>query len=151
MNWDAMTLIWRHRYAISSFYAFHIRSVSSNDCIFGIYIQNLKERPIWRFDRVHIVYLNFVSTNNSSHNWTRENKTNKNVTETIYARFTPNSRGTWDWLTTKNGQTRGHAGVGRQDRMFFLCYSPECHNLLLNTREDAGLLAIEIHKLHDRF
>ena len=59
-----------------------------------------------------------------------------------YARFSPNSRGTWDWLTTKNYQTRGYSGVGRQGRMFLLCYSPEGHKLLLNTRNNSGLLAI---------
>ena len=69
----------------------------------------------------------------------------------IYARFTPNSRGTWDWLTTKNDQTPANSGVGRQGRMFRLCYSPEGHKLLLNTRNDSGLLAIEIDKLYDRF
>ena len=72
----------------------------------------------------------------------------------INARFTPNSRGTWDWLTctTKNGQTRGYSGVGRQEgRMFLLCYSSEGHKLLPDTRNNSGLLAIEIDKLHDRF
>ena len=32
-----------------------------------------------------------------------------------------------------------------------LCYSPECHKLLLNIRNNSGLLASEIDKLHDRF
>ena len=69
-----------------------------------------------------------------------------------YARFTPNSRGTWYWLTTKkNGQTRGYLGVGLQGRMFLLCYSPEGHKLLLDTRNNSGPLAIEIDKLEDRF
>ena len=54
-------------------------------------------------------------------------------------------------LQPKNDQTRGYSGVGRQGRMFLLCYSPEGHKLLLNTRSDSGLLAIEIDKLHDRF
>ena len=30
-------------------------------------------------------------------------------------------------------------------------YSPEDHELLLNTRNNSGLLAMEIDKLHDRF
>ena len=51
----------------------------------------------------------------------------------------------------KNYQTHGYSGVGRQGRMFLLCYSPEGHNLLLNTRNNSGLLATEIDKLHDRF
>ena len=63
----------------------------------------------------------------------------------------PNSRGTWDWLTTKNGQIHGYSVVGRQCRMFLLRYSPEGRKLLLNTRINSGLLAIEIDKLHDRF
>ena len=54
-------------------------------------------------------------------------------------------------LRPKNDQTRGHSGVGRQGRMFLLCYSPEGHKLLLNTRNNSGLLATEIDKLHDRF
>ena len=32
-----------------------------------------------------------------------------------------------------------------------VCYSPEGHKLLLNTRNNPGLLATEIDKLHDRF
>ena len=69
-----------------------------------------------------------------------------------YARFTPNSRGTCDWLTTKNGHTRVYSGVGRQGRMLLLlCYSSEGHKLLLNTRNNSGLLATEIDKLHDYF
>ena len=60
----------------------------------------------------------------------------------LYARFTPNSRGTWDWLTTKNDQTRGYSGVGPQGRMFLLCYSPEGHKLLPNSRHNVALLAI---------
>ena len=70
------------------------------------------------------------------------------------ARFTPNSRGTWNWPTTekKNHRTRGYSGVGRQGRMFLLCYSPEGHKLLLTTEyNNSVLLAIEIDKLHDRF
>ena len=65
------------------------------------------------------------------------------------ARFTPNSRGTD--LRPKNDQTRGYSGVGRQGRMFLLCYSPEGHKLLMNTRNNSGLLATEIDKLHDHF
>ena len=48
-------------------------------------------------------------------------------------------------------KNRGYSGVRRQDRMFLLCYSPEGHKLPLNTRNNSGLLAIEIDKLHDRF
>ena len=54
-------------------------------------------------------------------------------------------------LRPKNGQTRGYSGVSRQGRMFLLCYSPEGHKLLLDTRNNSGLLAIEIDKLHDSF
>ena len=54
-------------------------------------------------------------------------------------------------LRPKNGQTRGYSGVGRQGHMFLLCYSPEGHKLLLDTRNNSGLLAIEIDKLHGRF
>ena len=54
-------------------------------------------------------------------------------------------------LRPKNNQTRGFSGVGRQGRMFYLCYSPEGHKLLLNTRNNSGLLATEIDKLYDRF
>ena len=54
-------------------------------------------------------------------------------------------------LRPKNYQTRGYSGVGPQVRMFLLCYSPEGHKLLLNTRNNSGLLVIEIDKLHDRF
>ena len=54
-------------------------------------------------------------------------------------------------LRPKNDQTRGYSGVGRQGRMCLLCYSPEGHTLLLNTRNNSGLLATEIDKLHDRF
>ena len=42
-------------------------------------------------------------------------------------------------------------GVGRQGHMFLLCYSQEGHKLLLNTRNNSGLLAIEIDKLQDHF
>ena len=62
---------------------------------------------------------------------------------------TPEGLGT-DWRP-KNGQTRGYGGVGRQGSMFLLCYSPEGHKLLLNTRNNSGLLAIEIDELHDHF
>ena len=54
-------------------------------------------------------------------------------------------------LRPKNHQTRGYSGVDRRGRMFPLCYSPEGHKLLLNTRNNSGLLATEIDKLHDRF
>ena len=54
-------------------------------------------------------------------------------------------------LRPKKDQTRGYSGVGRQGRMFLLCYWPEGHKLLLNTRNNSGLLATEIDKLHDRF
>ena len=46
-------------------------------------------------------------------------------------------------LRPKNDQTRGYSGVGRQGRMFLLCYSSEGHKLLLDTRNNSGLLAIE--------
>ena len=51
----------------------------------------------------------------------------------------------------KNGETRGYSGVGRQSRMFLLFCSPVGHNLLLGTRNNSGLLAIKIDKLHNRF
>ena len=54
-------------------------------------------------------------------------------------------------LGLKNGQTRNCSGVGWQGHVFLLCYSPEGHKLLLNTRNHLGLLAIEINKLHDHF
>ena len=54
-------------------------------------------------------------------------------------------------LRPKNDQTRGYSGVGRQGRMFLLCYSLEGHKLLMNTHNNSGLFAIEIDKLHDRF
>ena len=54
-------------------------------------------------------------------------------------------------LQPKNDKTRDYSGVGRQGRMFLLCYSPEGHKLLLNTRNSSGLLASEIDKFHDRF
>ena len=54
-------------------------------------------------------------------------------------------------LQPKNGQTRGYSGAGRQGRMFLQSYSPEGHKLLLNTRNNSGLLAIEIDELHDCF
>ena len=66
----------------------------------------------------------------------------------LNTRFTPNLGLTYD---QKNGQTRGYSGVGRQGRMFLICFSPEGHRLLLNTRNNSGLHAIEIHKLRDRF
>ena len=62
---------------------------------------------------------------------------------------TPEGLGTDLW--PKNGQTRGYSRVGRQGRMFLLCYSPEGHKLRLTTRNNSGLLAIEINKLHDLF
>ena len=54
-------------------------------------------------------------------------------------------------LRPKNGPTRGYWGVGRQGRMFLLCYSPEGCKLLLDTHNNSALLAIEIDKLHDPF
>ena len=54
-------------------------------------------------------------------------------------------------LRPKISQTSGYSRVGRQGRMFLICYSPEGHKLLLDTRNSSGLLAIEIDKLHDRF
>ena len=54
-------------------------------------------------------------------------------------------------LRPKNGRTRSHSGVGRQGRMFLLCYSSEGKKLLLDTRNNLGLLVIEIDKLRDRF
>ena len=54
-------------------------------------------------------------------------------------------------LRQKNGQTCAYSGVGPQGRMFLLFYSPEGHKLFLDTRNNSGLLAIEIDKLHDRF
>ena len=61
--------------------------------------------------------------------------------------WTPEGRGTDD----PKSLTRGYPGIGRQGRMFLQCYSPEGHKLLLNTRYNSGLIAIEIDKLHDRF
>ena len=55
-----------------------------------------------------------------------------------------------DWRLI-NDQTRGYSGDGRQGHIVLLCYSPEGHKFLLNTHNNAGLLAIEIDKLHDRF
>ena len=63
--------------------------------------------------------------------------------------WTPEGLGTD--LRPKNDQTRGYSGVGRHGPMFLLSYSPEGHKLLLNTRNNSGLLAIEINELHDRF
>ena len=54
-------------------------------------------------------------------------------------------------LRLKNGQTRGYSGVGWQGRIFPPCYSPDGHNLPLNTRGNSDLLAIEIDKLNGRF
>ena len=54
-------------------------------------------------------------------------------------------------LRPKNGQIRRYLGVSQQGRIFLLCYSPEGHKLLLNTRNNSGPLTIEIDKLHDRF
>ena len=59
-----------------------------------------------------------------------------------YGRFTPNREklmqglhrtpeGLRTDLRPKNNQTRGYSGVGRQGRMFLLCFSPEGHKLLL--------------------
>ena len=62
---------------------------------------------------------------------------------------TPDGLGTD--LRPKNDQTRDYSGVGRQGRMSLLCYSPEGHKLLLNTRNNSGSLAIEIVELHHRF
>ena len=62
---------------------------------------------------------------------------------------TPDGLGTD--LRPKNSQTRGYSGVGRHGRMFLLYYSTEGRKLLLNTRNNSGLLAIEIDKFHDRF
>ena len=62
---------------------------------------------------------------------------------------TPERHGTD--LRPKNAQTRGYEGVGRQGRMFNLCYSQAGYKLLLNTRNNSGLLAIETDKFHDRF
>ena len=53
-------------------------------------------------------------------------------------------------LQPKNDQTRAYSGVSRQGRMFLLCCSPEGHKLLLNTRNNSALLAIEIDKVNDR-
>ena len=54
-------------------------------------------------------------------------------------------------LRPKNDQARGYSGVGPQGRMFLQFYSPKGHKLLLNTRNNSGLLATEIDKLHDHF
>ena len=54
-------------------------------------------------------------------------------------------------LRPKNDQTRNDSGVGRQGRMFLLCYSPDGHKLHVNTRNNSGLLAIEIGKLLNCF
>ena len=51
-------------------------------------------------------------------------------------------------LRPKNGQTHSYLGVGCQGRMFLRCHSAEGHNLLLNTRNNYGMLAIEINKRH---
>ena len=45
-------------------------------------------------------------------------------------------------LRQKNDQTLGYSGFGRQGRTFLICYSPEGHKLLLNSRNNSGLLAI---------
>ena len=63
--------------------------------------------------------------------------------------WTPEGLGTDLW--PKNDQSRGYWRVGRQGRMFLLCYSPEGRKLLLNTCNNLGLLAIEIDKVHNRF
>ena len=54
--------------------------------------------------------------------------------------------GLWTDLRPKNGQTRGHSGIGRRGRMLRHCYSPEGHMF-----NNSGLLAIEIDKLRGRF
>ena len=54
-------------------------------------------------------------------------------------------------LQPKNDQTCSYWGVGQQGRIFLLCYAPESHKLLLNTRSNLGWLTIEIDKLHDHF
>ena len=54
-------------------------------------------------------------------------------------------------LRPKNDQTHVYSGDDWQSRIFLLCYSSGGHKLLLNTRNNSGLLAIEIDKLHDRF
>ena len=54
-------------------------------------------------------------------------------------------------LRQKNGKTRGYSGVSWQGCMFLLCYSPEGHKLLLDTRNNLDLLTVKIHKLHDPF
>ena len=61
----------------------------------------------------------------------------------------PEGLGTELW--PKNYQTRGYLGIVRQGLMFLLCSSPEGHKLLLNTRNNSGLLAIEVDKPHDHF
>ena len=70
----------------------------------------------------------------------------------IYARFyTKFLKDLGLTFDKKNGQTRGYLGVGRQGRMYLLRNSPEDHKLLLNTRNNPGLLAIETDMLRDRF
>ena len=54
-------------------------------------------------------------------------------------------------LRPKNCQTRSYSVVGRQGPMFLLCSSSEGLKLLWNTRNNSGLLAIEIVKLHHHF
>ena len=54
-------------------------------------------------------------------------------------------------LQPKNDQTHGYSGVVGQGRMFLFCYSLEGHKLLLNIRNNSGLLSTEIDKLHGRF
>ena len=62
---------------------------------------------------------------------------------------TPEERGID--LRPQNCKHCGYSGVGQQVRKFLLCFSPQGHKLLLNTRNNSGLLAIDISKLHDRF
>ena len=49
-------------------------------------------------------------------------------------------------LQPKKWPNRGNPGVCRQSSMFLPCYSQEGPKLLLNTRNNSGLRAIEIDK-----
>ena len=51
----------------------------------------------------------------------------------------------------KMAKIGSYSGVCLQGRMFLLCYSSEGHKLLLDTRNNSGLLAIQIDKFHDPF
>ena len=53
-------------------------------------------------------------------------------------------------LRGKIGQNGSYSGVGRQSLKSLVCYSSEGHNLLLNTRNNSGGLAIARHKFRDR-